>query len=273
MDLSNEKSSSTQSASTQELKAAASVILMREGDSGVEIYLLRRHRKSGFMASSYVFPGGIADEGESDPRETAVRELFEESGILMTKKSFSAQERQSMRDALNRDGSAPPAGTMDTSGLHYFAHWITPTVEKRRYSAEFYLAVMPEGQEASPDNKEMVDETWVTPEQALAQAKELRLPPPQVRTFLELLEPAKGGIEGVLEHSRTRLANRHALLPRLLPAESEVTLVLPWDEEYEAAEGDGLMMPAGHPLAWGPSRFVLTDGQWQHVHAPKKDNG
>lgn len=245
---------------------------MREGSSGVEVYLLRRHRKAGFMASSYVFPGGISDEGESCPRETAVRELFEESGVLLSTKSFSTQERQSMRDGLNRDGSAPPLGTMDTAGLHYFAHWITPTMEKRRYSAEFFLAVLPEGQVPSPDNKETVDEIWVTPEQALAQAKELRLPPPQVRTFLELLKPARGGIAGVLDHARTREMHRHAFLPRVLPDETEITLVLPWDEEYGRAQGDGLAMPAGHPLAWGPSRFVLVDGEWQHVNAPTKNN-
>ncbi|MBL4635379.1 MAG: NUDIX hydrolase [Kofleriaceae bacterium] len=267
MDSTSEKSS----VSSVVPKSAASVVLLREGSDGVEIYLLRRHRKAGFMASSYVFPGGICDEGESDTRETAVRELFEESGVLLSSQSFAPEQRQSMRDALNADGTMPPEGTFDVSGLHYFAHWITPTVEKRRYSAEFYLAVMPEGQIASPDNTEVVDEIWVTPAQALAQAKELRLPPPQVRTCLELLELAKGGIAAILEGSQSRSDNRHAILPRLLASEKDVTLLLPWDVDYDRGQGEALAMPSGHALAWGPSRFVLSDGEWHHTLAPGAD--
>ncbi len=257
-------------ATSQEVepRRAASVILLRDGDNGVQIYLLRRHRKASFMSSSYVFPGGIAEQGESDDRITAGRELFEESGVLLSATPTQASEREALRHALNV-GKASPATTLaaapiDTAALHYYSHWITPSVESRRYSAKFYLARMPEGQVASPDNKETVDEVWVTPQEALSRSAELALPPPQLRTFYELVEPAKAGIEGVLAFAQEKAAHPHAILPRACATADGVTLLLPWDEEYESAgNGASLPMPKGHALAWGTTRCVLSsEGGW-----------
>lgn len=253
-----------------EPKAAASVILLRPSAAGVQIYLLRRHRKASFMSSSYVFPGGIAEDYETDDRVVAGRELFEESGVLLSGTETHATEREAWRKALNID-KADPAEVMakapiDVGALTYYAHWITPSVEKRRYSAKFYIAVMPENQIASPDNKETVDEVWVTPEEALARAKELALPPPQLRTCYELVEPAKEGIEGILAFARDGAAHAHPILPRACASDEGLTLLLPWDAEYESAgNGASLPMPGTHKLAWGASRFILSpDHGWIH---------
>lgn len=253
-----------------EPRAAASVILLREGNAGVEIYLLRRHRKAKFMSSSYVFPGGIADEGEDDERFTAARELFEEAGVLLSPRDVAAETRDAWRKAVNVDqadfrttiGETP----IDIESLTYYAHWITPSVEKRRYSAKFFLATMPGGQVASPDNKETVDEIWVTPEVALTRSKELALPPPQYRTMYELLEPAKKGIEGILDFARQGAPHAHPILPRGCASEEGITLLLPWDRDYESkGHGASLPMPTGHKLAWGASRFILSpEHGWVH---------
>ena len=255
-------------------RSAASVILVREGSEGVEVYLLRRHRRASFMASSYVFPGGIADEGEEDARVTALRELFEEGGVLLSQTETEAEQREAWRHALNAE-KAEFATTLegvhlDLDSMHYFAHWITPSVEKRRYSAKFYIAVMPEGQSASPDNSETVDQCWVRPADALERAVQLNLPPPQLRTFVELLEVAGQGIAGIVALAAERARHPHAFLPRARPSDQGLTLLMPWDSEYESqGQGDSLPMPADHPLAWGPSRFVLgEDGGWQHIHGP-----
>ena len=257
----------------EEPRAAASVILLREGQAGVEVYLLRRHRKASFMASSYVFPGGIADEGESDLRSTAIRELFEESGILFTAEDTDAAVREQWRTQVNVE----KANFSETIGgralaldsLHYFAHWITPSVEKRRYSAKFFVAIAPEGQVASPDNKETVDEVWITPADAIERSRELNLPPPQLRTMLELLKPAEAGVAGILEEAQKRSAHPHAILPRACASKEGITLLMPWDSQYESeGNGDSLLMPDDHPLAWGPTRFVLKDGAWLHTSEP-----
>ncbi len=254
-------------------RAAASVILMREGARAVEIYLLRRHRNASFMSSSYVFPGGIAEEGEDDLRLTAARELFEEAGVLLAEGSNEAQ-REAWRHTLNVD-KQPFAQTLGQRPLQletmqYYAHWITPSVEKRRYSAQFFMATMPKGQVASPDNRETVDEVWVSPEEALERATELHLPPPQLRTFFELVEPSKAGIAGMLAFARKGQAHAHAILPRACASAEGLTLLMPWDAEYlSAGNGASLPMAADHPLAWGPSRFVLqAGGGWKHIAGP-----
>lgn len=228
------------------------------------------------MSSSYVFPGGIADDGEDDPRVTAARELFEEAGVLLAKGTDAAL-RQRWRDQLNVDRQ-PFAVTLgdvpvELEAMQYYAHWITPSLEKRRYSARFFMAVMPADQIASPDNRETVDEVWVTPEEALARADELHLPPPQLRSFYELLEPSTRGIAGMLAFARDKAAHAHAILPRACPSDEGLTLLMPWDPHY-ARDGQGaaLAMPAGHPLASGPSRFVLQPGGgWKHTAAPTSD--
>lgn len=253
-------------------KAAASVILLRESPAGPEVYLLRRHRKASFMSSSYVFPGGIALDDE-DSQVTAGRELFEESGVLISETDTTAEDRVRWREALNKDKRDFEETLGDVGvavdSLTYFAHWVTPSIEPRRYSAIFYVAVMPQGQTASPDNDETVDEVWVTPAQALERSDELRLPPPQLRTFFELLEPAKHGVDGILAAARTRQKHRHAILPRALATDSGLALLLPWDPDYETTgQGEALPIAQPHELAYGPSRVVLNDGVWSLQEKP-----
>jgi 8-oxo-dGTP pyrophosphatase MutT (NUDIX family) len=222
------------------IREAASVILVRPRDGQqFEVFLLCRHRKASFMPGSFVFPGGAADPGEDDPRVTAARELAEEANVRV-----------------------------DPGSLHYFAHWITPSIERKRFSARFFLGRLPEGQEPRFDEQETVDQVWVTPEEGLARAGELRLPPPQVRTLWELREPAARGWEALLAAARARAEQPHPVLPRMLPlpsAPSGFALLLPWDPEYDGATGDARPIAAGHPLAVGPSRFLLEDGTWKHV--------
>jgi 8-oxo-dGTP pyrophosphatase MutT (NUDIX family) len=253
---------------------AASVILCRDGARGVEVFLLRRHRKASFMSSAFVFPGGAADEGEEDPRETAARELFEEAGILLADRAVDASVLAGMRGRVHdgarlQDLLAGEGVGLDLEGLAYFAHWVTPSAERKRFSARFFVARLPGGQTPSFDNRETVDEIWVTPEEALAKAGELRLPPPQVRTLWEMAPVAERGVEAVFELCRERATCPHPILPRLCPQESGFTLLLPWDPEYlGAGTGEAIEMPADHPLAVGPSRFVLENMTWRNVDAP-----
>lgn len=271
-------------------RSAASVILIRErtGTGEVEVFLMRRHRNASFMSSAFVFPGGAADPGEDDLRLTAARELFEEVGVLLCDGEVMSERREEIRRALHQDHDArPPAGspaaaprrlaellaqdqaTIALDGLHYFAHWITPSLEKKRFSAVFYIALMPPGQTPVIDNREAVDEVWVTPAEALARSGELRLPPPQVRTFWELDAASRSGVDPVLELARTRGDHRHAVMPRISSNGTPLTILLPWDPEYHSAgKGEALAVPGDHPLAVGPSRFVLEDATWKHIEAP-----
>jgi len=73
----------------------------------------------------------------------------------------------------------------------------------------------------------------------------------------------------VLALARARAASAHPVMPRVCPSTGGIALLLPWDPDYETrGQGDLLIMPAGHPLATGPTRFVMEDRAWKHVYAP-----
>jgi 8-oxo-dGTP pyrophosphatase MutT (NUDIX family) len=261
-------------------RLSAAVILVRErgGEPGgkIEIYLQRRHPKASFMSSAFVFPGGAADPDDRDLRVTAGRELFEEAGVLLGRTPGDADTRAAWRAQLAA-GEGTLAALMSGAGdafdldaLRFFAHWITPSIEPKRFSTVFYLARMPAGQTATIDEREMVDAVWVTPDEALARAGELRLPPPQLRTFLEIREAARAGMDALFAEAACRAAQPHPILPRAVQGSEpgNLVLLLPWDPEYLShGTGDALVMPAHHRLAVGPSRFVLEGTTWKHIDA------
>ncbi len=274
---------------------AAAVVLMRPKHgrepsspaspaSSVEIFLQRRHDKASFMSSAYVFPGGIADsEDGGDLRVTAIRELFEEAGVLLaqvppsrgTSAESLASRLAAWREQMSRgtlslaDLVADEQIVLNLPDLAYFARWITPSRSSKRFDASFYLAVLPPGQVPSEDRQEMVDSRWLTPTEALARSSELQLPPPQIRSLYELAPAAERGLDAVLALARDRSESPHALLPRPHGNAETPTLLLPWDPEYQSAgTGEALPMAPGHQWAVGPSRFVLKDNSWHLINAP-----
>jgi 8-oxo-dGTP pyrophosphatase MutT (NUDIX family) len=251
---------------------------MRERTTRVEaeFFLLRRHSGSSFMAQSFVFPGGVMDPGDRDHRVTAARELFEEAGILLSRDRVQADTLDEWRRSLHEGHSfcelvANSGVELAIEALHHFAHWITPSVEKKRFSARFFVAELPQGQQPSFDAVETVDEVWVTPGEALMRAGELRLPPPQVRTMFDLMSAAEQGPSAVIALADERARQSHPIMPKAAPMQGDpesFVLLLPWDPEYAAAPGEGIEMSADHPLAQGPSRFALGDNGWEQVFAP-----
>ncbi|MPY94212.1 MAG: NUDIX domain-containing protein [Acidimicrobiia bacterium] len=144
---------------------AATVILVRDGDRGLEALLVRRNSNLVFHGGSWVFPGGRMDPGDYPPEgpedheaaavAAAVREAHEEAGLLI-----------------------PP------TSLRPFSHWTTPPGRPRRFATWFFLATAPDGDVAT-DGSEIDDHRWFTPAEALdaRQAGEIELPPP---TFVSL---------------------------------------------------------------------------------------
>jgi 8-oxo-dGTP pyrophosphatase MutT (NUDIX family) len=125
-------------------RQAASVILLRGGESKLEVLLVQRTPKARFMGGVWVFPGGAVDahEGEGDEahRAAAVRELHEEAAIEL---------------------GGPDA-------LVKFSRWITPAQVQIRFDTHFFLAPLPAGQEPRVDGEEVVDLGWYSPQAALA---------------------------------------------------------------------------------------------------------
>ena len=139
----------------------------------------------GAFASALVFPGGVidpddgddawreiiddfddADPGERALRIGAVREVWEETGILIGQHSAPVRTGKPFRETLDL---ARFRIRLDT--LTPFAHWITPESEPRRFDTHFFLAVAPIGQEAVPDGGETLDAEWMSPAHAVELAQ------------------------------------------------------------------------------------------------------
>jgi 8-oxo-dGTP pyrophosphatase MutT (NUDIX family) len=165
---------------------AASVIVLR--DDPFEVLLLRRSAKSSFVPGAWVFPGGMADDGE-DLVTTAVRETLEETGLRL-----------------------------DRNALVLTSRWITPEGLPKRFDTWFYLAAVERDAEVTIDGTEIVESIWLTPKQALAR-RDLRLVFPTIRNLeavapfsnsAELLESRRGAI---IEPVQPVLVNGKPALP------------------------------------------------------------
>lgn len=202
---------STPSAATPAVPLPAATVVVARAcpDDTFEVFLVRRHGKSGFMAGAHVFPGGKIDEDdrrfgdEVDPFAIgAIRETFEETGVLLARpesglplSSTGPIEAVSARltsgepfsHALGRAGLLP-----DLAALIPIAWWITPAQEPRRFDTRFFFALVPAVQRhrAMADGVEVEDGVWLSPLAALERYRDgaLRLAPPTLVTLEELAE-------------------------------------------------------------------------------------
>jgi 8-oxo-dGTP pyrophosphatase MutT (NUDIX family) len=184
---------------------AATVMLVRDGADGLEVFMIVRHEKSDVHAGALVFPGGRVDpedydlardatvfpsrEGLDDYsaalRVGAVRETFEECGVLLARARGESAlvDCARLHDIEARHRKALMAGERTFGGmlaaedlvlaperLAYFAHWITPERSAKRFDTHFFLATAPADQVAMHDGYEAVDSVWIGPSTALQRA-------------------------------------------------------------------------------------------------------
>jgi 8-oxo-dGTP pyrophosphatase MutT (NUDIX family) len=170
---------------------AATVIVCRDTDEGIEVYMLRRRSNSPALPDAYVFPGGTVDNNDKSPQArmrlvgqwrpaepaftyAAIRETFEGCGLLF---SVAPIDAGVLRTARNRMivGERSFSETLididarlDATAVRYFSRWITPPVVPQRFDARFYVARAPEGQVAEADAQAIYDGRWVRPADVLA---------------------------------------------------------------------------------------------------------
>ncbi len=266
--------------------ASASVILLdpaRGGDEPCGVLLLERPARSRFMPGNFVFPGGRVeptdgDDPAADPtrRLCALRELWEESGMLLAREAAAAARLdQDAREAARRALGGPkgPGLPAVLAGLGLspaperlwpFARWITPPASPRRYDTSFYLALAPAGQAVACRPGEVCRALWLGPRAALAanQAGDLPLAPPQVRLLGELA--AAGDPARLAAGPAAR--ELAPVLPALVERDGRRTVLLPWDPAYP----DGGDVPGEPCPAETASRLVLVDGRWLPHRAPRE---
>lgn len=261
---------------------ASTVVLLRDG---LEVFLMKRHGKSGFMGGVHVFPGGKVDDSDRDSfwRESipdngllnvlgrapgiaadaaravivaSVRETLEEAGVILGSPVPPAIEE------IQRKLNAGELGFADwvrsgglcihASELVFFDHWITPEIEKKRFNTFFFAARVPEGQTATSASRETTEGVWMHPAEAVAKYRrgEITLAPPTCTTLIRLSRFDTP--EAALEALRRRPVCTN--LPRLMSEGGKMMLALPGHPSY----GDyaGILDPEG------PSCIRMTEGKW-----------
>jgi 8-oxo-dGTP pyrophosphatase MutT (NUDIX family) len=181
---------------------SATIIIGRESSQGFEIFMVVRHQQIDFASGALVFPGGKTEPGDHDPeirqycvgaedlsdedlatRVAAIRETFEESGILLARQKGDEgivpgarlRELKNYREKLTTESTnlldflRAESLTLAIDHLTLFAHWITPEMMPKRFDTFFYLAEAPEDHLGVHDGSESVDSLWISPQQALAE--------------------------------------------------------------------------------------------------------
>jgi glyoxylase-like metal-dependent hydrolase (beta-lactamase superfamily II)/8-oxo-dGTP pyrophosphatase MutT (NUDIX family) len=173
-------------------RPAASLILLRDSATGPELLMLQRAPSAAFLGGAHVFPGGSLDEADADPRAlrrllnldakdplapyraAAVRECFEEAGILLARDDKGKQITAQRADSLLRYRNRPFLDLLEAENLFipadalaYYGHWITAPGRARRFDTRFFVALAPEGQTGSHDATETVHDIWIGPREAL----------------------------------------------------------------------------------------------------------
>ena len=235
--------------------------------------MLRRHSRAVF-ASHHVFPGGLVDASDKllqnrlygisaddadallgvdgvalDYFSAAIREAFEESGILLARTSggdwaftgeaADGQAVNACRQALN-DGTLAWGDLLAQNDfylaldcLHYIAYWVTPPVQTKRFSTRFFLAVLPDGQHAVHDDAELIDSCWMTADEAIAAGRrgDIQLMYPTYSTLRDI--SAFETIEDIVAWARKRGESGDAqLLPAFVEVDGRDTVVMPGDPHY-----------------------------------------
>lgn len=249
---------------------ASTIALLRDGQHGLEVFLLHRVAGMAFAGGMTVFPGGGVDPRDSDvdlawagpapawwaqrfgcdehrARElvcAAVRETFEECGVLLagptddtvvadTSGYGPARQALVARELSFSEFLAREQLVLRADLVRPWANWITPPEEPRRYDTRFFVAALPVGQLADGVTTEAADVGWQTPAQAVAdwQSGLRGLLPPTWVTLMEIAEHATVADALAAERRIT------AVVPRVVRDGAVLRVVLPGDARYPGAAG------------------------------------
>lgn len=250
-------------------RLASTLIVLRQAPGGLlQTLMVVRNSRASFAGGALVFPGGALEQGDRDVagemavgwphlaveeialRIAAVRETFEESGILLACRDNGSPVDPGTASRLLELSRRDPAfdffGMLRADGLRPgidalvpFARWITPPIRPKRFDTHFFLAVAPEGQQVVPDFTETTEALWINPKAASGGSAD--------RPF-KLVFPTRMNL--------SRLAGG-ASIDEIVRA-ARATAIVPVMPEYiETADGIFIRIPeeAGYP----GSLFPATD--------------
>ena len=259
-------------------RAAATTLVVRDGDAGLEVLMVRRSLQASFMPGAYVFPGGAVDAGDGSVDHHAVcdesaeqlaqrigtvtqvgdaalayavaalRECFEECGLWLGAAEHPAPNAggwAALRARLHAGETmaalvAHAGGVLATSALQPWSHWVTPVGLPKRFDTLFFIARAPDDQVPEVDTFETTTLAWVNPAAALAShgLGEFAMEFATVST-VQSLQPF-GSADELLAHAAS-LSSLPPLYPRLKrDADGRIQgVLLPGQAGYDEAVGAG----------------------------------
>jgi 8-oxo-dGTP pyrophosphatase MutT (NUDIX family) len=218
---------------------ASTVIVVRptlESPGEGRVFMARRSSKSRFMPDAYVFPGGAVDPGD---------------GPAGTHDAFLCAARRECREEAGLD--------LEGRDLHWVDTWLTPSFEKRRFFARFYVAEIgaEEGEEARADEREVHEGRWATPAEFLEawERSEIDLAPPTLCALLRLREAGWRAMTGFDDEELIQ-----PILPKWTVLESRHYIVLPHHENYAGLPGEA--GPRPRRVDAMPGQFIREEKRW-----------
>jgi 8-oxo-dGTP pyrophosphatase MutT (NUDIX family) len=246
-----------------EPRPSATVLIIRDGPTGLEVYMVARERQVDMASGAVVFPGGKLDADDRSPVFAAlapdggpdrahwiaaVRETFEETGLLIAHRAdgrpldgeTAAAVREEFRTPL-LDGRIKFSEVMTAAGLvpaldlmAPFAHWITPASVPKRFDTHFFLLSALPGQEASPDMREAVKGFWRSPTDLVADADAGRMTlVPATKWNIALLGESTTVSDAF---AATRARPVRTVMPTMEKADGGIRLSIRTDAGYKNCE-------------------------------------
>lgn len=274
--------------SVRPLRAAATVVVMRDGAQGLEVLLLRRTESRDQASGAWVFPGGLLDDQDRDGHRhcagvddaqasavmglqagglnyyvAALRECFEESGLLLAHgpdgklvsrvdASMSAWRKRLHQREASIDAFCSQFGLrLAADRIAYHARWVTPPVRPKRWDTRFFFAVAPAEQESFHDEVELVEQLWLTPTEAIARGEALKM-----------LNPTRITLELLSGFARTEDVMAHARQPRTVALKAPRVAdgpegMMPVAPDHFAWAEVGKLDPQGH----GTASYAIVPGR------------
>ena len=273
---------------------AATVVILRDGPQGPEVFLVKRHGLSDVLGGAYVFPGGKMDAADGAPAHhayldqspdqlhaalgepdtapatacglfiAALRETYEEAGVLFAQSAPGANEPTAPRVAGAAQGSdfhqRLESGSLrlQTLAVHPWSRWITPrmpSVTNKRFDTRFFISVMPAGQNAAHDDFEATESAWLRPRVALEQywEREIELAPPQIMSLAHLsrYQSAAHAL------AAARVSAPPVIMPEAFQENDERAICYPGPARHPVARR---ALPGRLPLFWRHTRFEPEGG-------------
>ena len=246
---------------------AATVLMLREGEAGMEVLLLKRHTDSKDLGGAFVFAGGKRDNADGSPE--ALANLNHDLNALhaqLGEPDLDPAHAASLFVAALREAEEECGLQLKATDLQAWTRWITPrmpSLMSKRFDTRFFLARAPQSQTAIQDNHETTEILWATPRNALMQywQGDIVLAPPQIMSLSHLC------LFSSVEHAMADAAQRTppTIMPEPFDQDGMRVICYPGDPRHPIAQR---AVPGPSRLQYRNKRFEPEGGLEVLLHGP-----